>query len=118
MKKVTKPYEKEEAFYYSDFTGKTFGSFGPPVNLKIEFNYGSQRDGASLSLDLDDEDINPFIEIIKKNLCESAKKFFEKQLSRNEKSFNDSMDFRDWDSCDSLSNNIWLIRDILGEIEE
>ena len=39
MKKVTKPAEKEEAVYYSDFSGKTFGEFFPHVEVNIEFNY-------------------------------------------------------------------------------
>ena len=113
MKKIIKPSEKEEACYYSDFTGKIFGNFGAPVDLKIQFNYGSDRDGATLSLHLDDEDTKPIIDLIKSKLCSNTKKQLKKKLKKEEKSFDESMQFRDWDCCDALSNDIWLIRELL-----
>jgi hypothetical protein len=48
MKKITKPAEKEEFVYYSDFSGKHMGDICSPVEVKIDFNYGSKRDGANL----------------------------------------------------------------------
>lgn len=114
MKKVTKPAEKEEAVYYSDFTGKAFGNFGPPVELKIRFNYGSDRDGASLSLHLDDDDVKSVIDLIKEKICSNTKKQLKKRLKDDEKSFEDSMQFRDWDSCDFISNDMWFIRELLN----
>lgn len=117
MKKITKPAEKEESVYYSDFTGKTFGVSGPPINLKIDFNYGSDRDGASLSLHLDDNDVKPIINLIKEKLCSNTKKQLKKALKDKEKFFEDSMQFRDWDSCDYISNDIWLIRELLDITE-
>ena len=117
MKKVLKPAEKEEATYYSDFTGKTFGDLGAPVDLKISFNYGSYRDGAVLSLHLDDKDINPIIKAIKQNLCANTKKQLKKWLKEQEKSFDESIQFRDWDSCDRISNCSSLLRELLDLTE-
>ena len=73
MKKVFKPAEREEAIYFSDFTGKSLGEWTAPVNLQINFNYGSERDGASLTLHLDDEDTKPIIDLIKQKLSEDVK---------------------------------------------
>lgn len=117
MKKITKPAERENAVYYSDFTGKAFGDRGAPVNLKLEFNYGSDRDGASLLLHLSDDDVKPILDLIKQSFCSNTKKYLKKQLTAKEKSFDESMQFRDWDSCDFISNDIWLIRELLGITE-
>lgn len=117
MKKILEPATKEEACYYSDFTGKVLGNHGIPVDLKISFNYGSRRDGATLSLHLDDEDAKPIIDLIKQKLCPNTKKQLKKKLKQKEKSFEESAQFRDWNSCDFISNDIWLIRELLGITE-
>lgn len=117
MKKIIKPAEKEEAVYYSDFTGKAFGGHGSPIDIKISFNYGSDRDGATLSLHCDDKDIKPIIELIKQKLSSNTKKHLKKRLKDCQKSFDESMQFRDWDSCDLISNDIWLIRELLDITE-
>ena len=117
MKKITKPAEREEASYYSDFTGKAFGSCCAPIDLKISFNYGSNRDGAMLALHLDDLDVKPFLDLIKTKLCSNTKKDLKKKLKKEEKSFEESMQFRDWDCCDALSNDIWLIRELIDITE-
>ena len=52
MKKIIKPAEREEAVYYSDFTGKVLNECGPDITLKLDFHYGSKRDGANLELHL------------------------------------------------------------------
>jgi hypothetical protein len=59
MKKITKPSEPEEAVYYSDFTGKLLPestTFGAPITVQIDFNYGSKYDGSKIELHLDDND--------------------------------------------------------------
>jgi hypothetical protein len=113
MKKVFKPAEKEEAIYFSDFTGKSFGEWSAPVDLKINFNYGSERDGASLTLHLDDEDTKPIIDLIKQKLSEDIKQQLAKKLETLDKDYEDSMQFRDWQACDNLTNNIWFLRELL-----
>jgi hypothetical protein len=118
MKKITKPAEKEEAVFYSDFSGKTLGECTPPVEVKIEFNYGSERDGASLFLHLDDEDVKPIINLIKQKMSSDLKEQLKRQLEKQEKDFDDSMQFRDWNSCDYLTNSLWFLRELLDIKEE
>jgi hypothetical protein len=118
MKKITKPAEREEAVFYSDFSGKNLGIYNPPVEVKIEFNYGSERDGASLHLHLDDDDIKPIIELVKKNMSFDIKEQIKKQIKQKEEYFEDSMQFRDWSSCDYTSNSIWFLRELLDIQEE
>ena len=51
MKKVIVPEQREEANYYSDFSGQPLGDgYEPPVILKLEFNYGSDYDGSEICL--------------------------------------------------------------------
>jgi hypothetical protein len=118
MKKITKPAEREEAVFYSDFSGKILDESFPPVEVKIEFNYGSKRDGASLQLHLDDEDVKPIIDLIKQKMSSDLKEQIKKQLEKQEKDFDDSMQFRDWGSCDYLTNSMWFLRELLDIKEE
>jgi hypothetical protein len=118
MKKITKPAEREEAVFYSDFSGKNLGDCIPPIEVKIEFNYGSKKDGATLNLHLDDEDINPLLDLIKKSISEDFKKELIKKLKQQEKYFEDSMQFRDWTSCDYTSNSLWFLRELLDIKDE
>jgi hypothetical protein len=113
MKKVIKPAEREEAVYYSDFSGKSFGAFSPPVELSISFNYGSKYDGAGIQLDIDDDELEPVLEIIKKSISEDCKNKIRKNLEQSEKRYEDSMQMRDWEHCDILSNNLWFWRKLL-----
>ena len=117
MKKITKPAEREEAVYYSDFTGKLFEA-DPEVELKISFGYGSGRDGAELNLHLNDEDVAPIIDLIKSKLSSDFKDEFKKKLNKMENDYHDTMQMRDWGSCDYLSNSIWFLRELLDIPEE
>ena len=74
MKKVLVPSTKEESVYYSDFTGKCFGTLNPEVILNLQFNYGSKQDGSEITLHLTDDELEPILQIIKNNLTEEAKK--------------------------------------------
>jgi len=120
VKKITKPATRECATYYSDFSGKCFGEFYPPVELTISCSYGSKHDGAGIELHLDDEEMQPFLELIKKSISEDYKDKIKKQLKSAEDKHDDAMQMRDWEHCDILSNSIWFWRDILGlsETEE
>jgi hypothetical protein len=118
MKKIIKPAEREEAVYYSDFSGKSFGECPAPVTLLLQFNYGSDRDGASLELHLDDEDVKPLVDLIKSKLSVDIKAELKKRINKQQKDFDDSMQFRDWGSCDYLTNSMWFLRELLDIKDE
>ena len=118
MKKITKPAEREEATYYSDFSGKCFGELHPPVEIKIEFNYGSKHDGAMVGLHLTDEEAKLFLDVIKKSASENYKAFLRKKLEEYDDQYQTSCDFRDWDSCELTGNSIALLQELLDIKEE
>jgi hypothetical protein len=74
MKKILTPPVKEDSVYYSDFTGKCFGSLEPAVVLTLQFGYGSKWDGNSITLHLTDEDIGPILQAIQNNLTPESRK--------------------------------------------
>lgn len=113
MKKIIKPHEREEAVFFSDFTGKNMGENGSDIDLKINFNYGSKRDGSTIELHLTDEDIQPILDLIKNKLSPDTKEIYKKKLLKLDKSYDDSMQFRDWESCDRITNDLWLLRELL-----
>ena len=106
MKKIIKPSEK-------DFSGKCFGECHPPVEIKIEFNYGSKHDGSLIGLHLTDEEANLFLELIKKNMSENYKAFLYKKIEEYDNQYQSDCDFRDWDSCESTGNSIDLLKKLL-----
>jgi hypothetical protein len=120
MKKIIKPREDEEAIFYTDFKGKFCGEAGadfsiPPVDLRIEFNYTSKHDGAVISLHLDDEEIIPILDTIKRHMSEDYKKSLKECIERTERNFEESMQMRDWESCDYESSSLSLLRYMLSE---
>lgn len=110
MKKIIEPAKKENAVYNSDFSGKTFDGFGPPVDIKICFNYGSRYDGSELTLHLDDDDVQSILELVKNKTTKRYKDYVSSLLEKYEEKYCDAMSFRDWDHCDILGNNIDLMR--------
>lgn len=115
MKKILKPAQKEESIYFSDVSGKLYGEFPPPVELKISFNYGSKYDGAEIKIDMDDDEVQSLIEVLKNTVSDDFKSNLNKNLNKYEKNFEDSMQMRDWDHCDMFSNNILFCREFLGK---
>lgn len=113
MKKIIKPAEKAVCVYYSDFSGKLFGEFDPEVRLKIEFNYGSKYDGTEIELHMTDEESSSLLEHIKERLSDDFKDTRKKQLECYEKQYDDSMQMRDWDFCDKLSDTMFFWRKFL-----
>lgn len=113
MKKVTKPEQKEEAVYYSDFSGKCFGNLPSPITLKIEFGYGSIYDGSSLEFELDDDDIDSILVLLKNKLSIETKNCLKNTIKKLDKQYENSVEFRDWSSCDYLCNNKDLIKKII-----
>jgi len=115
MKKVIQPQQAEEAIYFSDFTGKPFTEgLNPPVELKINFNYGSQYDGASFSLDLSDEDLEELLPIIREKLSEDAKKQLGKKLHRLDIQLEDDIESKCLSACEYTSNCRLIILKLLG----
>jgi len=113
MKKITKPAQREEAVYYSDFSGKCFGEAHPPVELILDFGYGSGYDGSKLTFHLDDKDVEDILLLLKSNLSNETKKQFKEKLVKLEEDFDDSMQMRDWNSCDYICNNKDLLERIV-----
>lgn len=118
MKKIIKPAEKAVCVYFSDFSGKVFGEFDPEVKYKIEFNYGSKYDGTEIELHMTDEESTSLLEHIKGELTEDFKNTKKKELEYYEKQYNDSMQMRDWDYCDRLSDKMLFWREFLDIKEE
>lgn len=114
MKTIIKPAEKEEAAYFSDFSGRSLGELVPPVELNINFNYGSINDGVEIKLQLDDEDAKPILDIIKNSVSEDFKQKIKKYIANCEKNFEDSMQMRDWSNCDYLSDSLSFWRGFLN----
>jgi len=113
MKKVIKPAEKEEAVYFSDISGKSFGEFGAPVELKLSFNYGSKYDGTEITFQMDDNDAKPVLDLLKELVTSDFKEASKKFLENHEKSLEDSIQMRDWEYCDRMSDSIQFWRDFL-----
>jgi hypothetical protein len=118
MKKIIKPAEKAVCVYLSDFSGKVFGEFDPEVKIKIEFNYGSKYDGTEIELHMTDEESTSLLKHIKEELTEDFKNAKKKELEYYEKQYNDSMQMRDWDFCDKLSDKMLFWREFLDIKEE
>ncbi len=76
MKKILKPLEHEESLYYSDFSGKLLNET-PPIEIVIDFNYGSKYDGCKLELHLNDEDFDQFLNFLKTKLSDDSKHNYE-----------------------------------------
>ena len=113
MKKITKPAEKEEAAYYSDFSGKCFGEFGPPIQLKLEFNYGSVYDGSSFTFDLDDKDIDDILFVLKGKLSNETKKDLKQRFVALNDNYEQNVQERDWTSCDYICNEKSLLTKLI-----
>jgi hypothetical protein len=118
MKKIIKPLEREEAVYYSDFSGKILGEFGVPVELKISCGYGSKYDGSDITLHLDDNDLEKIILTFKQLISDDFKKEIKKKIEKYEEDYDSSMQMRDWDHCDRAINTLWFFKNILDIKQE
>ena len=115
MKKIIKPKQFEEAIYFSDFSGKPFGTFKPPVTVKIEFGYGSIHDQSELVLHLDDKDMLPILELIKSKLNPDCKKQMKNDLNDVEENYEEAIQSRDVASCEYYASTNHLLRTLIGE---
>jgi hypothetical protein len=115
MKKIIEPKQKEKAEYFSDFSGESFEGFDPDVQIKFEFNYGSEFDGSRVEFDLTCAEAKHVLDFIRMNLSESKINEIKKNLEENEINYNDNMDARDWEQCDYFGNNIFLYQYLLND---
>ena len=113
MKKITKPAEREQAVYYSDFSGKCFGDFHPPVQLMIDFNYGSNHDGSKLRFDLDDKDIEDVLFLLKSKLSNDTKKALKTMYTVLDDKYENSIQSRDWTDCEFICNEKDLLKKLI-----
>ena len=113
MKKTTRPAQREEAVYYSDFSGKCFGEFDPHVELTLDFGYGSKYDGSKLRFDLDDDDIGDILFLLKSKLSNDAKKALKTMYTLLDDKYEDSIQSRDWTECEFVCNEKELLEKIL-----
>jgi hypothetical protein len=114
MKKIITPKQNEEANYYSDFTGEPFDDYyGPPVELKVEFNYGSKYDCSEFTLHLSDKDIEPILDLIKLKLNPDFKKNLSDLLIEDEQAYSDAIEARDALECEHRIANMNLIKRLI-----
>lgn len=113
MKKTIKPATKEESVYYSDFSGKCLGEMIPPIELKLEFNYGSDYDGTNLIFHLDDKDVEDVLFLLKAKLNNETKKALKDMYTELDNEHEDSMQMRDWSSCDYICNQQDLLKKLI-----
>ena len=114
MKKIIKPKQHEQAVYFSDFTGQPFDQFGPPVTLKLEFNYGSEYDQSEITLHLSDRDVQPILDIISSKLNPYFKKQLEEELIENDEQYFNAIEARDPIECEYRISCNNLFKRLLG----
>jgi hypothetical protein len=114
MKKVLKPAEREEAAYYSDFTGKPLSQCRPEVDLKMSFGYESKYDGARFTLHLSDEDADQILKFLSTKISNDCRKEIQKNLEQLDVQYDDAMDSRAWGECDLLHNNREVYKKLLN----
>jgi hypothetical protein len=110
MKKVTQPKQEERAEYFSDFSGQSFEGFNPDVEIKFEFNYGSEFDGSRVEFHLTDQEAKHVLDFIRTNLSEGKTNELKKKLEEHEEYYEENMNARDWQSCDHFGNCICLFK--------
>jgi hypothetical protein len=111
MKKILKPEQREEALFYSDFTGKPLGNMGyETIGFKVTCNYGSKFDGSEITLHLDDEDLLELIEFLKTKLSEDFKNQIKNSMKKLDKDHEDCFQARDWQSVEYIQNNMDLLK--------
>jgi hypothetical protein len=113
VKQIIEPAKKEESVYFTDFKGHCCGMFDPPVELKISFNYGSKYDGDTLTLHLNDKEIEPVLQLIKQNMSAEYKNQLIKKLDCHENNYEQAIGSRDWSECDNIANSLTLLQYML-----
>lgn len=117
MKKITKPASKEEAVYYSDFSGKIFDQYEAPAELSFSFNYGSKYDTSKVTLHLTDEEAEEVLDFIKQKLSADRIEQLKKALDIEQLKYDESIEFRDWSSCDRIVCSMNLLKKLTEDKE-
>ena len=115
MKKVTAIAVKEQSKIFSDFSGKRFRYDIPEVTLKFDFGYGSEFDGGQIEFHLDDNDAKEIMALIKEKIHKNTKEHFEKILKKESKNYSESIQYRDYGSCEHYGSNVALCQFFLGK---
>jgi 1,4-alpha-glucan branching enzyme len=115
MKKITQPKQEERAEYFSDFSDQSFEGFNPDVEIKFEFNYGSEFDGSRFEFHLTDQEAKHVLDFIRTNLSEGKINELKKKLEENKEYYEENMNARDWQSCDHFGNCIFLLEYLTNE---
>jgi hypothetical protein len=117
MKKILKPKQIEEAIYFSDFTGQPFDTNfrHPPVEVKMNFNYGSKYDGSEINLHLSDKDMEPILDLIQSKLNPDFRKSLEEDIKENTLEYNNAIDSKDPIMCDYYISCYNLFKRLLGD---
>jgi len=118
MKKITQPKQEEKAEYFSDFSNNSFHGFGPEVEIKFEFNYGSEFDGSHVEFHLTDSEAKHVLDFIRMNLSEDKLTELKNKLEENEEYYDENVNARDWGSCDHFGNRIDLLKYITNEYNQ
>jgi hypothetical protein len=113
MKKTTRPAQREEAVYYSDFSGKCFGEFDPHIELRLDFGYGSKYDGSKLRFDLDDKDVEDILALLKSKLSNDTKKALKIACAILDDNYDNSVQSRDWTDCEFICNEKDLLEKLI-----
>ncbi len=114
MKKVIKPSKPEEAVYYSDFKGKSFGNFYPEATLSFQFDYGSKYDGETLTVHLSDEEAEQLLDFLKTKMSEDFKESLRKRLANQQNNLNNSIQARDYNQSNHYSNSCNLLNRLIS----
>ncbi len=115
MKKIIQPQQKERAEYFSDFSDESFEDFHPDVQIKFEFNYGSEFDGSKVEFHLTDQEAKHVLDFIRMNLSENKITELKTKLESAEQNYEDNMSARDWEQCDYFGNCTSLYKYLLND---
>jgi hypothetical protein len=112
MKKIIKPEQREEATYFSDFSGKPLGEC-EPVTMTISCGYGSDYDGTEVKFHFDSDDLLELMKFLKTKTSEDFKSGIKNNIKKLDKDNDDNFQSRDWQSVEYIQNNIDLLKLLL-----
>ena len=115
MKKIIQPKQEERAEYVSDISNISFNGFSSDVEVKFEFNYGSEFDGSKIEFHLTDPEAKSILSFIRGMISEEKKQDLKNKIKISSKNYNDNIEARDWESSDYYGNEIELYRYLLNE---